>query len=192
MRSWSTIQSGLEQQDPQSWSEIARQPLFGNRFLTSETGVQWGTEFRSNMRWWSEKHFRTLQDIARPEGEGWKTFPELLRLRRTSVAPQLYARVVRSIPWDARPMPPHSIGQWIAPKEENGSIQLVYHLQSTTPLALKVYTKQDSEQLQLIDQRQIAPTRPMREVRVLRCGGDKRTVLDYNPQEETESDQSWW
>ena len=30
MKAWSTIQSGLEQQDPQSWSEIVRQPIFGN------------------------------------------------------------------------------------------------------------------------------------------------------------------
>ena len=39
MRAWSSMQAGLEQQDPQSWSEILRQPLFGNRFLTNEMGV---------------------------------------------------------------------------------------------------------------------------------------------------------
>ena len=83
MRAWSTIQSGLEQQDPQSWSEIARQPLFGNKFLTNERGVQWGTEFRSNMRWWSEKKFSTLQDIAKIDGGGWKSFAELCRLSTT-------------------------------------------------------------------------------------------------------------
>ena len=192
MKAWSTIQSGLEQQDPQSWSEIARQPLFGNRLLTSEQGVQWGTEFRTNMRWWSEKQFRTLQDIARPDWEGWRTFPELIRLRRTSVAPHLYARVVRSIPWVAQPMPPHHTGQWIAAKEEDGSIQHVYHLQTTNPLKATMYSKQGSEQLQLVGQNQLVPNRVMREVRVLRCGGDKRIVLDYNPQDETEADQSLW
>ena len=87
MRAWSTMQVGLEQQEPQNWSEIARQPLFGNRLLTNPQGVQWGTKFRTNMRWWSEKGFRTLQDITRIDGEGWRTFDELLRLRRTSVAP---------------------------------------------------------------------------------------------------------
>ena len=181
MKAWSTIQSGLEQQDPQSWAEIARQPLFGNRFLTSERGVQWGTEFRTNMRWWSEKQFRTLQDIARPDWEGWRTFSELLRLRRTSVAPFLYDRVVRSIPWLVQPMPPHQVGQWIATKEEDGSIQKVYHLQNINPLEAKVYNKQSSEQLHLVGQSQIAPAEVMREVRVLRCGGEKRLVLDFNP-----------
>lgn len=192
MKAWSTIQSGLEQQDPQSWSEIARQPLFGNRFLTSEKGVQWGTEFRTNMRWWSEKQFRTLQDIARPNWEGWRTFPELIRLRRTSVAPHLYDRVVRSIPWAAQPIPPHQPGQWIATKEEDGSIQQVYHVQDINPLEAKVYSIQDSEQLQLTEQRHSVPIRIMREVRILRCGGDKRIVLDYNPKDETEPDQSLW
>ena len=145
MRAWSTIQSGLEQQDPQSWSEIARQPLFGNRFLTNERGVQWGTEIRSNMRWWSEKKFKTLQNIARIDGEGWRSFAELRRLRRTSVAPPLYARVVSSIPWAANPMPTHRVGQWIAAKEEDGSIQMIYHLQNTSPFEAKIYSKDESE-----------------------------------------------
>ena len=192
MRAWSTIQSGLEQQDPQSWSEIARQPLYGNRFLTSDKGIKWGTELRTNMRWWAEKDFRTLQDIAREEGEGWKTFAELRRLRHTSVAPALYARMVRSIPWEAAPMPTHSKGQWIAAKEMDGSIQTVYHLQSISPMEATIYRKSESEQLYLISREQPVPARPMREVRVLRCGGNKRAVLEYNPQDETEPDQTLW
>lgn len=32
----------------------------------------------------------------------------------------------------------------------------------------------------------------MQEVRILRCGGDKRSVLDYNPQDETEPEQTLW
>ena len=89
-----TIQSGLEQQDPTTWSEIIRQPLFGNHLLTSEAGIQWGTEVRSNMRWWSERGFRQLKDIVKEDEQGWKSFTELLRLRRTSVATALYARVL--------------------------------------------------------------------------------------------------
>ena len=144
MRAWGTIQSGWEQQDPQSWSEIARQPLFGNKFLTNDKGVQWGTEFRSNMRWWSEKKFRTLQDIAKTDGEGWRSFAELRRLRRTNVVPLLYARVVRSIPWAATHMPTHQLGQWIAAKED-GSIQLVYHIQNSSPFEADIYRKDGSE-----------------------------------------------
>lgn len=32
----------------------------------------------------------------------------------------------------------------------------------------------------------------MRKVRVIRCGGDKRTVLDFNPQDETDFEKSLW
>lgn len=192
MRAWGTIQAGLEQQDPQSWAEIARQPIFGNRFLTNEKGFQWGTEGRSNLKWWAEKNVSTLQDIARADGEGWNTFTKLGRLRRTSVAPHLYARIVRSIPWIANPIPNHQIGQWIAEKEADGSITTVYHLQKITPLEAKTYRKDRYEQLHFVAQNQAVPTRLMKEVRVLRCIGSKKVVLDYNPKEETEPDQTLW
>lgn len=32
----------------------------------------------------------------------------------------------------------------------------------------------------------------MQEVRILRCIGDKRTVIDYNPQKEVEQEHSLW
>ena len=66
MRAWSTIQSGLEQQYPLSWSEVTKQLLYGNRLLTNEMGIQWGTEKRSNMIRWAEKGLTSIQDIARP------------------------------------------------------------------------------------------------------------------------------
>lgn len=141
MKEWNTIQSGLEQQDPASWSEIMQQPLFGNRLLTNEMGVQWGTKPKSNMRTWAEKDFQTLQDIARSDGHGWRTFQELLRIRRTRAAPQLYAKMVNNIPWDATPMPPHSLGQWVAQQEENGSIQFIYHIQHIDPQEAALYRK---------------------------------------------------
>ena len=60
MRAWQTIQAGVEQMDPQTWTEITRQPLFGNRLLTNEVGIQWGTEPRSNLiRWMAFDHYRT-------------------------------------------------------------------------------------------------------------------------------------
>ena len=49
MKAWSTIQSGLEQQNPSSWAKIMRQPLYGNRMLTNELGLQWGTESNTTM-----------------------------------------------------------------------------------------------------------------------------------------------
>jgi len=110
MKAWNTIQSGIKQQDPTTWAKIMRQPLYGNRLLTNEMGVQWGTESRSNMKWWAAKGFQTVKDITRIDRHGWKTFQELIRLRRTRVAPPLYARLVQSIPWDATPKPPRSTG----------------------------------------------------------------------------------
>ena len=141
MKAWSTIQAGLEQQDPQTWAEISRQPLFGNRLLTNEKGIQWGTEGRSNLKWWVEKNVRTIQDVTRAEKSGWKTFTELGCLRRTSVSPGLYARIINSIPWLANPKYPHQAGQWIAAKETDGSIQHVYHVQTIMPLEAKMYSR---------------------------------------------------
>lgn len=144
------------------------------------------------MRWWAEKDVKTLQDIAKTDGKGWKTFSELRRLRKTSVALQLYTRVVQSVPWTTNPMPTFHRGQWIAAKEVSGSIQIVYHLQNTAPMEANIYSKQGTEQLLLVDQQQPVPARTMREVRVLRCGGEKRTVLDYNPTDKITPEQSLW
>ena len=93
------------------------------------------------MKWWSEKDFRALNDIARLDGYGWRTFLELLWLRRTNIVPPLYALVVSNILWDAIPMPPPAMGQWLAMKVEDGSIQTVYHLQNTTPMEAQKYQK---------------------------------------------------
>lgn len=128
MKAWGTIQSGLEQQNPSNWSEIIRQPLFGNQFLTNELGVQWGTDPKTNIRTWAAKGFKTLQDIATADGYGWKTYPKLLKFRRSTRAPHLYAQLVASIPWDATPQPIATAGQWLANKEEDGQITYVYHI----------------------------------------------------------------
>lgn len=191
MKAWSTLQAGLEQQDPTSWAEIARQPLYGNRFLSSTTGVQWGTEPRPNMKWWMENQFRSLQDIARPGGHGWKTFAELRRLRRTSAAPGLYARLTNNIPWEATPPPAHKTGQWLATKEDNGSLHTIYHLRNSDTREADLYHKQPTEQLTLVTQQQILPN-TAREVRIICSGGKKRTVLKYNPPGDTELDQELW
>ena len=100
----------------------------------------------------------------------------------------LYSKVVNNIPWAAVPIPTHKKGQWIAAKEINGSIQTVYHLHNVAPMEARIYTKHGSEQLHLTNQRQPVPEQQLREVRVLRCGGDKRAVLDYNPLDETNSE----
>ena len=76
INAWSSIQSGIEQQDPTSWDEISRQPLCGNRFLTNDMGIQWGTELKSDFKFWLEKGVRTIKDIAREYGTGWRTYAE--------------------------------------------------------------------------------------------------------------------
>ena len=190
MKAWSSIQSGLEQQDPTSWSEISRQPLFGNRLLTNDNGVPWGMDPRSNMLWWAEKEIRSLKDIAHPEGYGWQTLTEL-KIRRTRIAIPLYAKVIRNIPWEARPMPPPSIGQWMATPTEDGSIQTVYQIQQTEPLTAAVYTKGTSEEIKHTGETQPLPE-GAKEVRIIRSAGPKHTVLDFNPQDDTEEDQTLW
>ena len=190
MRAWNTMQSGLEQQDPHTWAEIMRQPLYGNRMLTNELGVQWGTEPISHMRWWAEKGFLTLKNIARNVGHGWRTYQELITLRRAKIAPALYARLVLSIPWDAYPRPTPSPGQWLAAKVDN-NIQQVYHLHTLDPHVATLYRKDLTEQLALVETQQRVPIEA-REVRVVRTLGPRNTILDFNPTEETPDEQKLW
>ena len=191
MKAWNTIQSGLEQQEPNNWNEIMRQPLFGNRLLTNEIGSQWGTEPRSHMRRWAEKGIRTLQDITRIDSYGWCAFQELTRLRRSRIAPQLYAKMVNSIPWDAIPRPPPSQGQWVAQQEEEGDIRFIYHLQNIETNEADLYKKESNEQLVLLGHKQRVPA-GIKEVRVVRTIGAKHSVLDYNPTDETPAEQNLW
>ena len=191
MKAWNSIQSGLEQQPPTSWAEIMRQPLFGNRLLTDERGVQWGTDARYNMRWWAEKGFQSLKDIIKENGQGWRTYQELLRLRRTRVAPTVYARMVNSIPWLATPRPPHTTGQWLAPYTDERDIQIVYHLKHPETNEATLYIREQSEQLTLLAHHQQLPL-DTKEVRVVRTFGPKNTILDYNPVEDSPAELSLW
>lgn len=90
LKAWQIVQSGIEQQDPTTWDEIIRQPLFGNRLLTNEQGVQWGTGSRTNMKLWADRNIRAIRDIIKEDGIGWKPFEEQEGLQRSCTAPQLY------------------------------------------------------------------------------------------------------
>lgn len=134
VKAWHTIQSGLEQQDPTTWDEIIRQPLFGNRFLTSEQGVQWGTDAKTNLKFWAEKGIRAIKDLIQEDGNGWKPFADLTVLRRSITSPQMYNRILHSIPWQPLPIIPSTIGLWIASKEEDGQIKKIYHINRSDPV----------------------------------------------------------
>ena len=191
MKAWNTIQSGLEQQPPTCWTEIMRQPLYGNRLLTSEEGIQWGTEARSKMRMWPDKGISALQDIVKSDGQGWKTFQDLHRIRRTRAAPQLYAKLVQSIPWEAAPPPPATVGQWVAQREEGG-FQFAYHIQHINPTRAILYKKDPSERLSLIAPNQMPPA-DAKEIRIIRTMGPKNYVLDCNPPlDDTTEEQTLW
>ena len=191
MRAWNSIQSGIEQQDPTTWAEIMRQPLYGNKLLTNELGIQWGTEPRSNMIWWPGKGLRTLKDTANGEGRGWKAFQDLQGFRRTKVAPNLYNRLINSIPWEATPRPPITTGQWLAEIEGDGNIHQVYHIIQTDPVEAVLYRKEKSEQLTKVDTQHQIPEWA-REVRIVRTMGPKNTILDYNPSKDITAEHTLW
>ena len=191
MRAWSTIQSGLEQQDPETWAEIMRHPLFGNRMLTNELGVQWGTDSKTTMSWWPSRNLKSLQNIIRQDGEGWKIFEEQ-SLRRTKVTPNLYARLRNSIPWEALPTPDPKIGQWVAPKEDNGDIRRIFHISNINPLLATLYHTNQTESLTCVERQHHIMAEQMQEVRVVQCGETKNTVLGFNPREEPDSENTLW
>lgn len=173
IKAWQTIQSGLEQQDPTTWDEITRQPLFGNRFLTNEQGLQWGTDARTNLKYWADQRIRTIKDLVKEDGTGWIPFPEHRNLKRSRTAPQLYTRILHSIPWQPIPTIPATQGLWVAAKDEDGRIQKIYHITRTDPMETAVYLKLKSEQLQLIENKAPLPAGQYSEVRIISCGGAK-------------------
>ena len=190
MKAWRTLQAGLEQQDPNSWAEIIRQSLFGNRYLTNSLGTQWGTEPRTNLMRWAEKDYRALKDLAQDDGSGWRTFEELQRLRRSPSAVNIYLHILNSIPWQPGPRPPPVTGQWLAPIEPEGEVNRVFFLQQTNPETTIMYTKTSSEQLQPTWV-EVLPA-DCREVRVVRSGGPRNATIDFNPEEPIEEDQTLW
>ena len=192
MKAWHTIQSGLEQQDPSSWAEIARQPIFGNRFLTNEIGTQWGTEPKSSMILWMEKGVKSLTDIARADGRGWLPFTQHPRFRNNRITSALYSRVLNSIPWAHQPHPQFLLGQWVAAKEEEGAIYKIFHISRLEPLEATVYYRDTTERLHLSERHFLLPTEQLREVRVVCCGGPKHTILEFNPVEIMETEHSLW
>ena len=191
LRAWNSMQSGIEQQGPTTWMEIMRQPLYGNRLLTNELGIQWGTEPRSNMIWWPGKGLKTIKDIARREGQGWKEYQELCGMRRTRAAPQLYRGLTSSILWEATPRPPNTVGQWLAEIEEDGNIYQVFHLQHTDPIMATVYRKEPNERLTPTGMQHQIPEWA-REVRIIRTTGNIHTILDFNPVGDTPDGQTLW
>lgn len=100
------------------------------------------------------------------------------------MAPPLYNRLVASIPWEATPRPPNSVGQWLAEIEEDCNIHFVYHLRQTDPQEAALYRKEKNEQLTLIGSQQQIPEWA-REVRVIRTIGPNNIILDYNPRDDT-------
>lgn len=152
-------------------------------------GIQWGTEVRSNMKFWIEKDIRALKDIAKANGSGWRSFAEQPSLRRSKVAPHLYTRLVNNIPW-ARSPPPrtYTLGQWIVPKEEDGTICTIFHIIRTEPLEAKTYYRANTECLQPLEHHNLLPAGNYGEVRIIRCGGPKWMVMDYNTFEDTDED----
>ena len=183
MKAWCSIQSGLEQQDPTTCNEIARQPLFGNRFLTNEQGLQWGTESKTNLKFWADKNIQTIKDMVREDGQGWRPFAEHVSLRRSSTSPHQYIKIIQSIPWPPIPIIPTTRGLWIAQKVLDGSINQVYHVSNAEPIETSVHTKLPSEQLTLSASNIPLPAGQYSEVRVIRCGGAKRQIFDFNPLE---------
>ena len=192
MKAWHTLQSGLEQQDPTGWEEILRQPLFGNRMLTNELGQQWGMEPTTTMAWWPGRNIKSLKDMIRPDGYGWKAFEEQWSLPRTRVTPTLYKRLRTSIPWDAMPTPPPSTGQWVAAKEDDGTIHRIFHITSVEPLRATLYHKDPSEKLLYVGHHHQPEDSQLYEVRVIQCVGTTRTVLNFNPKEEPKPEHTLW
>lgn len=143
------------------------------------------------MGWWTGKNLNSLQDVIRPYGTGWKVFEEQ-RLPRTRVTPALYARLRSSIPWEASSPPLPAAGQWLAPKSEEGTIDQVFHITQVDPPLVHLYHKDHTERLQLVAQVLQPIDHQWQEVRVVECGGNRRTIFDFNPKKAINPEHTIW
>ena len=191
MKAWHMIQSGVEQHDPTYWAEIICQPLFGNMYLINNLGIQWGTDARSTMLRWMERGMQCLNDMATPDGRGWLPFAQNPKLHQNRITGAIYNKILRSIPWENNPPNNITLGQWVAPKERDGSIQRVLHIICGDPLAATLYLKDATERLKPAAQQDLCFGEELGEVRVICCIGDKNTKLDFNPRTTTEEQSLW-
>lgn len=143
------------------------------------------------MGWWTGKNLNSLQDVIRPYGTGWKVFEEQ-RLPRTRVTPALYAQLRSSIPWEASSPPLPAAGQWLAPKSEEGTIDQVFHITQVDPPLVHLYHKDHTERLQLVAQVLQPIDHQWQEVRVVECGGNRRTIFDFNPKKAINPEHTIW
>ena len=193
LKAWQSIQSGIEQHDPTTWDEITRQPLFGNRFLTNEQGIQWGTETNTNLKIWAEKNIKTVKDLMKEDGNGWKQFREHTSLRRCRGAAALHNRIIHNIPWEPALILPATQGLWVARKKEDGHIHKVSHITKMEPLEATAYNRLGTEQLKQLEHNCALPNGQYSEVCIIiRCGGVERNIIDFNPKEDDEPELTLW
>lgn len=154
-------------------------------------GIQWGTDARSTMLRWMERGMQSLSDMANPEGGGWLPFEQNPKLHQNRITGAIYNRILQSIPWDNTPPTSITPGQWIAPKEADGTIHRVLHITRGEPLEATLYHKDSTERLTPAAQQHICFGEELGEVRVVSCLGDKRTVIEFNPSTTTETHSLW-
>ena len=185
LHSWSTIQPGLEQIPPTSPAEVLREPLFGNRFIMSSQGLQWGTDPKTNFQRWAQKGLTTISDIWNEEAQDWLSTEEIRLLtdsHRRTVEQQRH-QIIQSIPWQPSTRYMASLTSWISEKQD-GIFQFVYHLQyvQQDKLFANIYKVQTNRQLQLHIQGDIElPRKLYQEVRVAVREGLLGPFKDFNP-----------
>ena len=126
---------------------------------------------------------------------GWTRLEDF----RGTMVPQTdssYCNTLRKIPQqyplgcDSCPTPTR--GQWLAPKEEDGSISKVLHVTSTDPLQATLYQKDKTKRLLEVEQQNSPHGNQLHEVRVVQCGGPIRAVLDINPRDSPDKEHTLW
>ena len=89
-------------------------------------------------------------------------------------------------------MIPNTLGLWVAAKEVDGHIKTIYHITKAAPMEATMYAKAKSEQLIQSGSSYPLPAGQYSEVRIVRCGGAKRTIFDYNPPELEDAELTLW
>jgi hypothetical protein len=128
-----------------------------------------------------ERGIKSIQDLVTTHGDRWRTFAEQPQIRRSTTAPPIYDRLIRGIPWIASPPPSPRIGQWLAPKDEEGNIVKVYHITRLEPFEATIYFKVTTKQLLLGEITHLSPLNPLEKYVLSNVGDIKGIPLVTTP-----------
>jgi hypothetical protein len=195
-RSWCLVRSGVEHKLPEKWTEILRQPLFGNSHLQNPRGQTLVTEDKTSFLLWANKGFITIVDIWNQATNSWSSPNHIKSVIRSPLIEQQLHLIISAVPWSMQPNISIKVGDWIAHAADPRPtviLQVLTILETTfisQPLGRSL---EDPTNLNLLTASPIElPFFLVKEVRILSRKGDTGDFLDFNPLPPHDPSTTFW